>query len=139
MMTIAVTITTREIAALTGKTNAKVMRDVRWMLDALHLRLGSMGEYVHLPYDDGSMHCLPEDVALPFAGTYRDANGQPRPCYCLSEDVALELLFWRDYGSQAEQDVKDYFRAMKAIIDRHDCVQAALVCPSASPRQPRFF
>ena len=62
-----ITMTSLEIAELTGKEHKNVMRDIRVMLDGLGL----------LNFE---------------AGSYLDANGQKRPEYRLDKDLVMTLI-----------------------------------------------
>lgn len=62
-----VTMTSRQIAELTGKRHDNVIRDIRVMLDGLGL----------LNFE---------------AGSYLDANGQERPEYRLDKDLVMTLI-----------------------------------------------
>ncbi|HDX8425936.1 Rha family transcriptional regulator [Aeromonas veronii] len=67
MNTNQITMTSRQIAELTGKRHDNVMRDIRVMLDGLGL----------LNFE---------------AGSYLDANGQKRPEYRLDKDLVMTLI-----------------------------------------------
>ncbi|BCK65242.1 hypothetical protein KAM338_45830 [Aeromonas caviae] len=67
MNTNQITMTSRQIAELTGKRHDNVMRDIRVMLDGLGL----------LNFE---------------AGSYLDANGQKRPEYRLDKDLVMALI-----------------------------------------------
>ena len=67
MNTNQITMTSRQIAELTGKRHDNVMRDIRVMLDGLGL----------LNFE---------------AGSYLDANGQMRPEYRLDKDLVMTLI-----------------------------------------------
>ncbi len=62
------TMTSREIAELTGKEHRHVMRDIREMLDVLKRDEPSFGRY------------------------YTAANGKPNPEYVLPKDLTLTLV-----------------------------------------------
>lgn len=65
LATAALTMTSREIAELTGKEHSNVCRDIRTMLDALK-----------------------KDV-FSFEGIYRDAYGRGQPEYRLDRELTL--------------------------------------------------
>lgn len=62
------TISSREIADVTGKHHGHVMRDIRKMLSEFN-----------------------EDEAL-YASTYQDRSGRPQPCFELDEITSLSLV-----------------------------------------------
>lgn len=62
------TMTSREIAELTGKNHADVLRDIRTMLDVL------------------------KKDASSFAGIYQDAYGRDKPCFNLDRELTLTLV-----------------------------------------------
>lgn len=62
------TMSSREIAELTGKNHADVLRDIRNMLDVL------------------------KKDASSFAGIYQDAYGRDKPCFNLDRDLTMTLV-----------------------------------------------
>jgi phage antirepressor YoqD-like protein len=62
------TMSSREIAELTGKNHADVMRDIRNMLDVL------------------------KKDASSFADIYQDAHGRSQPCFSLDREMTLTLV-----------------------------------------------
>ena len=62
------TMSSLEIAELTGKRHADVMRDIRTMLEQLALNQRS------------------------FASVYRDGKGEPRPCFHLPRNLTVTLV-----------------------------------------------
>jgi len=63
-----VTMSSVDIAELTGKEHRNVLRDIREMLDAVGVN------------------------ALKFERVYRDAKGEERPCFHLPRDLTLTLI-----------------------------------------------
>ncbi|MFY3139293.1 Rha family transcriptional regulator [Achromobacter xylosoxidans] len=76
----AATMTSREIAELTGKSHAHVMRDVRVMLDALEQN------------PDLDFVCI--------STTYAGDNGQSYPQYELDKDTCMTLLLGYDAAAR---------------------------------------
>ncbi len=64
----AQTMSSREIAELTGKDHANVMRDIRNMLDVL------------------------KKDAISFEGIYQDAYGRDKPCFNLDRELTMTLV-----------------------------------------------
>lgn len=62
------TMSSLEIADLTGKNHAHVMRDIRNMLDGLGIGQSSFGS------------------------AYKDVQGKPRDCFSLPKDLTLTLV-----------------------------------------------
>lgn len=62
------TMSSREIAELTGKEHAHVMRDIRTMLDVL------------------------KKDASSFGGIYRDSYGREKPCFNLDRELTMTLV-----------------------------------------------
>lgn len=63
-----VTMSSREIAELTGKNHADVLRDIRNMLDVL------------------------KKDASSFAGIYQDTYGREKPCFNLDRELTMTLV-----------------------------------------------
>ena len=68
LATTALTMTSREIAELTGKNHADVLRDIRNMLEVLK-----------------------KDASI-FADIYLDAHGRSQPCFSLDRELTLTLV-----------------------------------------------
>lgn len=73
------TMSSREIAELTGKRHADVMRDIRVMLDQLILSTQFCVQYKD-PTGDS------------FKSTYTDGTGRTLPMYALPKDLTLTLV-----------------------------------------------
>lgn len=89
------TMTSREIAALTGKEHRNVMRDIRVML-------------VELKKDASSFGCI-----------YRDSYGREKPCFTLPKLEALTLIakYKPEIVSVVAEKLDEFDRILDAIRD----------------------
>lgn len=87
------TMTSREIAELTGKNHADVLRDIRNMLEVLK-----------------------KDASI-FAGIYKDAYGRDKACFNLPKRETLILV--SGYSTELRARIIDRWQGQPHVI--HDC------------------
>lgn len=92
----AVTMTSREIAELTGKDHGNVMRDIRSMIDAIST-------------DSNLIPCAKST-------TYAGKDGRQYPQYELDKDTCLTLLL--GYDAVARMKVVKRWQELEAMIDQ---------------------
>lgn len=108
----ALTMSSREIAELTGKRHDNVMRDTKKMLDEL-------GE-----------------AALTFEGSYTGADGTQRPCYNLPKDLTLTLV--AGYNVPLRKRIIDRWLELEAAAKAPAPV-ATVVHMDRAARETRLF
>lgn len=86
-----VTMTSREIAELTGKNHADVLRDIRNMLEVLK-----------------------KDASI-FAGIYHDAYGREKPCFNLPKRETLILV--SGYSTELRARIIDRWQELEAAVN----------------------
>lgn len=101
------TMTSREIAELTGKEHAHVLRDIRAMLDVL------------------------KKDASSFAGIYHDAYGREKPCFNLDRELTLTLVSGYDIALRHRVvtrlgELEDQARNPIAAMSRVDLLKLAI-------------
>jgi phage antirepressor YoqD-like protein len=94
----ALTMTSREIAELTGKAHSNVMRDVRAMMDALE--------------QDSKLNPVCRTT------TYRGSNGQDYDQYELDKDTCLTLML--GYDAVARMKVVKRWQELERQAERRD-------------------
>lgn len=131
----SVTMSSLEIAELTGKRHNNVLRDIRDMLDEIY---GDGGVLKTEQTPDGGVlknEETPNPDLLSFEDTYTDPqNGQTYSCYRL--DKRHTMLLITGYSAKLRLAVLDRLEELEQIVIRHQTL-ASYLPPQLSIREKR--